>query len=60
MIVLFVILFVLFACSLHRRERFVLTKQRSDVLKALFFLHFYVLSLQRTKGIDYEIFGSQG
>jgi len=51
MIVLFVILFVLFACSLHRRERFVLTKQRSDVLKALFFLHFYVLSLQRTKGI---------
>lgn len=41
MIVLFVILFVLFACSLHRRERFVLTKQRSDVLKALFpFLHF--------------------
>lgn len=23
-------------------------------------LHFYVLSLQRTKGIDYEIFGSQG
>lgn len=36
MIVLFVILFVLFACSLHRRERFVLTKQRSDVLKALF------------------------
>lgn len=36
MIVLFVILFLLFACSLHRHERFVLTKQRSDVLKALF------------------------
>lgn len=36
MILLFVILFVLFACSLHRRERFVLKKQRSDVLKALF------------------------
>lgn len=36
MIVLFVILFLLFACSLHRRERFVLMKQRSDVLKALF------------------------
>ncbi len=36
MVVLFFILFVLFLCNLRFHQRFALTKQRSDVLKALF------------------------